>query len=66
MTDNVARMEELLARHPDWHWSRPQPPGLDHVVEYPLNGEFQRAAHDDLGKLVAYMAALDRSTMSGI
>jgi hypothetical protein len=64
--DNVARMQELLERHADWHWTPAPRLGADHVVEYRLNGQPERAAHDDLGKLVAYMAALDRSTMSGI
>lgn len=66
--DNVALMNGLLERHPDWRWTKPQEgtTGLDHVVEYRLNGQPVKAAHDDLGRLVAYMAALDRSTMSGI
>lgn len=63
--DHVARMEEWRKRHPDATWTRPEVgSGGDHVVTYVLNGHPDKAAHNDLGRLMDYLEAVDKATMA--
>lgn len=64
-TDNVARIQQLLERHPDWTWTKPPRTGFDHIVEYALNGERAKIAHHDLGKLADYLDVVDRAKTAG-
>lgn len=70
--DNVARMRKWLEKHPEatWHKAADRSPDAEHLVTWPKadaspahDGEIEEAKHQDLGCLVDYLEALDRSTM---
>jgi hypothetical protein len=68
--DDVARLREWQARHPEATYHKPPSLSGEHSVTWPRpdadparDGVPDRPAHHDLGKLMDYLEALERATL---
>lgn len=68
--DSVRDIEAWLRRHPTATWTRPETAAGEHVVTWiqasadpSLDGQPQVQRNRDLGVIVRYLEALERSTM---